>query len=150
MLGVLENAEDRERVRERFNRHLVRIWDGQLEQFVGHACNVACAHVGRLAFCRARDVERGDAARRARARLLERVARLVWIADQLCDEHDIVDILNSDDSVAETRRVVLDEEGESARAKQRFLCFEPSSGKLGWVARIFDDVASFCFDGNDA
>ena len=54
MLDVLEDAELRERVRERFRRHLVVVGHGQLEELVGNASNVVRSRVLRLSVCRAR------------------------------------------------------------------------------------------------
>ena len=83
-------------------------------------------------------------------RLLERVARLIGVVENACDEWDVVDIVDCNGPVLEARSVVLHEESESACTEQRLRCFVPGSGELGWVSRILDDVASFCFDGYDA
>ena len=118
--------------------------------FSASMANAVCADVQRFSVGRALDIQRSDAACCAWARPLERVARLVWVDDQAGDEWNVIDVINSNGPIPEARSVVLHEEGERACATQRLHDLVPSSGKLGWVARIHDDVASFCFDGNDA
>ena len=73
MLLVLEIAEYRERVCERFDGHLVCIRNAPLEKLVRECRHVACACVKRLASDSALIVDRRDARGRVRARLLERV-----------------------------------------------------------------------------